>query len=101
MNPQRAILVLQLPADGFLTPTDKVVVDAVLFHQFIVCAALHDAPLVEHADLVGILDGREAVGHGDGRACLHQSEEGVLHQSLALGVEGRGGLVEDEHGRVL
>ena len=85
----------------YLLHVVQFLVIAVQCYQFVVCAALHDAPLVEHADLVGILDGREAVGHGDGRACLHQSEEGVLHQSLALGGERRGGLVQDEHGRVL
>ena len=39
--------------------------------------------------------------NGDGGAALHQSLQGLLHQTLALGVEGRGGLVEDEDGRVL
>ena len=69
--------------------------------QFVVSAAFNDASFVEHAYFVGILDGREPVGDGDGGACLHKPVEGFLHQSLALGVEGGSGLVEDKNVGVL
>ena len=59
-------------------------------------SALHNLAFVEHTYLVGILDGRQSVGNGDGGAALHESFECFLHQALALGVECRGGLVEDE-----
>ena len=64
-------------------------------------APLHNLSFVQHAYLVGVLDGRQAVGNGHGGARLHQLEQCVLHQPLALGIECRGGLVEDEDGRIL
>ena len=48
---------LQLPADSFFTPADKVPIDTILFHQLIVCAALDDLSLVHHKDLIGMADG--------------------------------------------
>ena len=41
------------------------------------------------------------MGDGHGGTRLHQPLKGILHQSLALGVECRGGLVENQDGRVL
>src|SRR3712207_985076 len=55
---------------------------------------------MEHAYLVSILDGGEPMGNGHRGAGLHQPLQSVLHEALTLGVEGRGGLVEDEDGRV-
>ena len=64
-------------------------------------APFYDAPFMEHTDLVCVLDGTQAVGDGYRRTGLHQTFESILYQSLALRVEGRGGFVEDEDGRVL
>jgi hypothetical protein len=36
------------------------------------------------------------VGDGDGRALVGGVFEGLLHQSFACGVQGAGGLIEDE-----
>ena len=74
---------------------------ALLGYQLFVCAALHDFSFVQHAYLVGMLDGAQAVGNGDGGSRGHQSFQCVLHQSLALGVQRRGGLVENQNGRIL
>ena len=59
-------------------------------------AAFHDAAMVEDNDAVGPHDGGEAVGDDDGRAIAEHVVEGSLQEALAFGVEGRGGLVEDE-----
>ena len=64
-------------------------------------AGLHDAPLHEHHDAIGALDGRQAMGDHDGGAPAHQRLERSLHRALALGVERRGRLVEQQDGRVL
>jgi hypothetical protein len=64
-------------------------------------AALHDFALIENVYLVSILDGREAVGNGDGCATLHKALQGFLHQSLRLGIKGRGSLIENKDGRIL
>ena len=79
----------------------QLLVVAVLLQQCIVGAALNDATLVQHADLVGIANGGEAMGHSHRCACLHQTLQGILHQAFALSIEGRCGLIEDEDGRVL
>ena len=64
-------------------------------------AALGDAAGVDHADAIGVLHGGEAVGDDQRGAALHEPLERLLDQVLALGVEGAGGLVEDEDARVL
>ena len=51
------------------------------------CAALYNLSVVQNTDLIGILDGRQAVGNSYGSAGLHQSLQCILYQSLALGVE--------------
>ena len=73
---------------------------AVFGDEFIVLAAFNYLTFVDDVDDVGILDGGEAMGNGDGGAGLHQAVEGFLHQVLAFGVEGGCGLIEDEDGRV-
>lgn len=36
--------------------------------KFLMGAAFHDFTFVEHTDFIGVLDGAEAVGDGNGRA---------------------------------
>lgn len=64
-------------------------------------AALHDAAFVHDPYLVGVLDGGQTVGDDDGGATLHELFQRLLHDMLRLGVEGRGGFVEDEYRWVL
>ena len=66
----------------------KSLVVAIGGEQFLVRATLHNLTIVEHANLVSILDGAESVSDGNGGACFHQTFQGILHQSLTLGVEG-------------
>ena len=74
---------------------------AVESHELLVGALLHNAPFVEHADEVGVADCGEAVGDYKGGAPFHEAVEGLLHEFLAFGVEGRGGFVENQHRGVL
>ena len=55
----------------------------------------------KHGDAVGAADGAEPVGDHEDGASLHEVGQRGLHQRLALGIECRGGLVENENGRVL
>src|SRR5690606_9888630 len=71
-------------------------VEAALAEEFLVRAALDDAALVHHEDLVGGLDGGEAVRDDEGGAPAAEVLEAVADEGLALGVEAGGGLVEDE-----
>ena len=63
-------------------------------------AALDDPAGVEHDDLVGVADRGQPVGDGDGGAAGRQGVDGLLYGALGAGVEGAGGLVEDEDRRV-
>ena len=56
----------QFPSHRLLTPADKAAVDAVLFHQFIVCAALNDSSLVHHKDLICVAAAGGLGGPGGG-----------------------------------
>ena len=63
-------------------------------------AALDDASVVEHEDLIGVADRGQAVRDRDRGAPPGQLVERKLHGALGLGVERGGGLVEDQYGRV-
>src|SRR6185437_6021535 len=76
-------------------------VDAALRQQRRMVAALHDAALVEHQDLVGADHRRQAVRDHQRRAVRAQLVEIGLDLLLGLGVERRGRLVEDEDVRRL
>ena len=76
---------------------DEVAVIAVECEQFFVCATFNYAPFVEHADEVGIFDGRQAVCYDQGGASVHKAVESLLNEFFAFGVEGRGCLVENQH----
>ena len=65
------------------------------------CAALHNLSLVDDAYLVGTLYCGKSVGNGHRGSRLHQSLKGILHQSLTLCVECRGGFVEYEYRWIL
>ncbi|NDB77378.1 MAG: methyltransferase domain-containing protein, partial [Verrucomicrobia bacterium] len=82
-------------------PADDAGVVAALRHQFRVGAALTDAPVFEHQNLVQVADGGEPVGDDQRGAAPHQPLEAFDHERLALGVERTGRFVEQEDGRVL
>ncbi|GJC99127.1 hypothetical protein ColKHC_07953 [Colletotrichum higginsianum] len=66
-------------------------------HQVRVSALLDDLAGVHDNDVVGVADGRQAVGDGDDGAVLgRRLLNGTLDALLAGRVEGRGGLVEHE-----
>ena len=62
---------------------------------------LDDAPAVDHDDLVGMADRREAVRDHERRPAGHQAVERVEDDRLGLRVDRRGRLVEDQDRRVL
>src|SRR5215204_414608 len=68
--------------------------------QLLVRAALDDLPLFEDEYLVGAADGREAVRDDEGRPPAPQRLQPVLYQRLALAVQARRGLVEDQNLRL-
>ncbi len=56
---------------------------------------------VDHHDPVGLDHGAQPVGYHQRRAVLHQPGQRILHESLALGVQTRRGLVENQDRRPL
>src|SRR5258706_478156 len=64
-------------------------------------SALDDARVLEHDDALERRRGRQAVRARQHGAAAHQLGEGALHGDLALGVERRGRLVEQDDRCVL
>src|SRR5262250_1786318 len=80
----------------------ELAVDAVrACEELSVPARLHDVPLVHHDHAIGAPDGAQAVGDDEEGPPLHQVGQGILDEGLALGIEFRRRLVEDQDRRVL
>ena len=62
---------------------------------------LGDDPVPDHQNAAGGADGGEAVGDDEGGAAPGQLVEGPLDLGLRHTVQGGGGLVQNEHRRVL
>ena len=69
--------------------------------QLAMDADLHDAAGVEDVDPVGVANRRQAMGDDHGGAAGHQTVEREPHLGFAFGIEGAGGLVEQDDRRVL
>ena len=63
-------------------------------------SALHHLPFVQHHDLVRIPYSRKAVGNDKHGPLPHQTLDGLLDQTLRLGVERAGRLIQDQDRRV-
>ena len=102
--PQAAYL---LPAAPLTSPdpaASHVVVprvDPALLKQALMCPALCDPILCDDNDLVRISYGGQPVGDGDGGPVSGEFLQALLDPALALIVQGAGGLVQDQDGRVL
>src|SRR5205807_1187605 len=71
------------------------VIETVAGHELGVCAPLDGAALIEDQDETCVTDGAEAMRGHDARG--PQRLQVALNLSLGDGVEGAGGLVEDEY----
>src|SRR5690606_6731306 len=71
-------------------------VEAAALHVHAVGPLCEDRAPVEDEDAVGVLDRGEAVGDDDGVAATHEGVERVLDLALEGGIQGAGGIVEDE-----
>src|SRR3954468_15308159 len=63
--------------------------------------ALDDAAVLQHDDLVGVFDRRQAMRDHERRAVAHEFQQRFLESPFRFVVERRRGLVEDQDGRVL
>src|SRR5690349_15749323 len=78
----------------------ELAIAAVVRQEVLMGAVLDDRALVQDEDLVGAQDGREAVSDHERGAAPAQGDEALLDRGLALAVQARGGLVEDEDRRL-
>ena len=63
-------------------------------------AELDEPPVLEHRHPVGARGGGETVRDRDHRPPLRDDRERALDGTLGAGIDRRGCLVEDDHGRV-
>ena len=63
-------------------------------------ALLGDAVLGQNENSVGISDGRQAVGDGEGCSALCEPLKRFLNELFALVIERRGRLVKQQNGRI-
>jgi len=62
---------------------------------------LDDSSFVQHIDIISILDGGQAMGDDDHRGSAPQGLDAFLDVFLGLGIQGAGGLVQNEQAGVL
>ena len=72
-----------------------------LCHQLVVGAGFGDDAVGDGDDASGGPDGGEPVGDDEGGAAPGQGVEGLLDLGLGDGIQGGGGLVQDQDGRIL
>src|SRR5712692_8978528 len=68
--------------------------------EFVVCAALKDAPIAEDDDLVGVSHGGGAVRNQNGGAPVHDAPQAREDALFGLGVDAGEGIVKDQDARV-
>ena len=68
--------------------------------ELVVGALLDDAAVVEHDDAVGEVERRAAVGDEERRPVRHDLAQRIVDRLLGPGVDGAGGVVEDQDPRV-
>ena len=73
-------------------------VEPILFHQLAMIALLDDRAVFHHQDHIRRADGRQPVGNDKAGSALHHPSEGILDLQFRTGIDGGGGLVQDQHG---
>ena len=63
------------------------------FQQLVESALLHHAAILHHQNAVSVLDGGQAMGHGNDGPVCGNPVQALLDFPLCLGVQGGGGLV--------
>ena len=75
-------------------------IDPVLLQQRLMCPAFCDPVLCDDDDLIGIPDGGETVGDGDGRPSFGELFQALLDPAFALVIKGAGCFVKDKDRRI-
>ena len=72
-------------------------VEAIRGEQFAMRADFHETSTIQHGDAIGVFYRRQAMRDDDRGAPRQHSRQRLLDQGLALGILGRGGLIENQH----
>ena len=78
----------------------QVEIGSLLFKEFGVIALLNNLSLIQHDDLVRMLNGRQSVCYDDGGAVLRKCDERILDELFCVRIDARGSLVKDEDLRI-
>ena len=76
-------------------------IDSAPLEEFFVCASLSDSVVRHHKDFICAADGGKTMGDGDGGAVFGQDIQALLDPAFAFIIQGAGGFVQDQNGRVL
>ena len=89
-----------IPSFGPFADFGEALVHAVLPDELLMRAALGNFSIFHNENLVGLLDGGQAVGNRDDRLAARKLRNGLLDEVLVFGVDARGRLIEDDNGCV-
>ena len=78
----------------------QVTVEPTALQQFRMGSDLGQSALVEHQNLIGMLDRGETVRDDQGGPVRYEVGQGILHQTLGLIVERRCGLIQNQDRRI-
>ena len=94
---QPSILFIRLELLLIVLKHIETVISALLFEKLGVVALLDDLAVREVDDIIGVLNGREAVRNDQKRTDIHHLFKRILNKHLGLGVDVRGRFVEDHY----
>src|SRR5437660_1422668 len=80
---------------------DEAVELALFLDELLVRADFGDLAVLQDHQPRGVTQGAQAMRDREGRAALDQPRDGVLNLLLGVGIDGGGGLVEDQDARVV
>lgn len=75
---------------------NKLLVQTILMNKLGMFSALDDLALLDHNNLIGMLDRAQPVGNDHRRPVLHQLHQRVLHKLLGFRIQRGGRLVQDQ-----
>src|SRR5688572_28121920 len=78
----------------------EVVVQAAQLEQIVMSPTFDDAAFLHDADLIGVLDGTQAMGDDDRGATMQQALQRFLNQTFGEGIDTGGGFIQNQDARI-
>src|SRR5699024_4241287 len=83
------------PALSLFADLDELFVSTFLFQQFLMCTSLGHCPVINHKDLIGILNCSQAMGNRNNGFTMCESRNSFLDQMFILRVNACCCLIQD------